>query len=145
MITWTPSRTPSGRHQVLEGYPLWIPTLVCDRCGKEYKYTGKNHRNLMARYQWSADSSNFEYGAYSLQTRLWGPDGPRTLTLDVCQDPCSVVLYDHLLEFGAKINEDRSSLEFARSDEGHKRARSVFVQGPKPGPSALPQYPRRRP
>lgn len=115
MLRWSPALTPGGKHRVLDGHPLWFPTLVCNRCGKEYQFKGQGvHRNTIARAQWSADGGGFEYGAFSLQTRLWGPNGPVTVNLDLCREPCSLVLYDQLMELGGVANEDRSSNDYER-------------------------------
>lgn len=115
MLRWDPALTPKGKHRVVDRRPLWFPTLVCNRCGKEYKFLGQDSSwNSIGRAQWSADGGGFEYGARSLQTRLEGPSGSVTLNLDLCREPCSLALYDLLLELGAVVNENRSSQDHER-------------------------------
>lgn len=128
MLTWEPALTPKGRHRILDGLPLWFPTLVCNRCGKKFRFKGQGvHKNLISRSQWTANHGSFEYGAFSLETRLEGPEGPVTVNLDLCREPCSMALHDLLLELGAVTNENRSGIDYGRSAEGRTRTKHLWI------------------
>lgn len=114
MLKWTRATTPTGRPRIKNGLPVFIPTLVCNICKKEYRasdYYQKQYEYIDT-LMWSGTC--FREGARQEDRPVSiaiPAKGYERLYIDLCPSPCAQVFQDQVMSLGA-VSEPRYSRDY---------------------------------